>query len=498
MKVLMSRILLAILLLTSAGCLAKQPATSTGFLPAALDQRGPYLVLLTPEARKRFPGALTAALESHPQAKIVEFESQNLGPLGAALQEHKPYYALLMLTPEELTVDFVWQWLTLSTEVDDDPFVDVRAGFITGSSPESAEALVRRAQQAAQGELQLPAVLVDDLGPNTQVKAGVFQKAAGSFFIPIYETSFTISHASDNFIELDSLDGAGLVHFGGHGYPDRIVEGLQAKQITQLKLKPCVVFNGACYTGVTCHWYDEKLQAQSVKAEDSFCLELLKLPVVGYLAALHPDHGMPVYQEMEFLAYSGASLGEVIKFTHDGVVLGFGGRLPSMPALGTRSTPQQWTPAEVMLYGTASRILYGDPAFKPLNSFAEPPYKLDLKERDKELAVTAKINNLDLKSSYTDTFYSDLGSTAPFNERVRLKIPLPESVSGFSAKVIEIRSGKEKLTYRLIGAALEKDGPQRWAHIQVDCPAEGFFQSRLRQPGTEIELLFTLDLDPGL
>jgi hypothetical protein len=56
-------------------------------------------------------------------------------------------------------------------------------------------------------------------------------------------------------------------------------------------------------------WTAEK----SVHPSDSFCLRLLEKDVVAYLVALHPDHGIPVYHETEFLACERVSLGEVIQ-----------------------------------------------------------------------------------------------------------------------------------------------------------------------------------------
>ena len=66
---------------------------------------------------------------------------------------------------------------------------------------------------------------------------------------------------------------------------------------------------------------------EEVKPEVSFCLSMLNNNVLGYFSALHPDHGVPVYQEMEFLATDGASLGDIIKHTYDGVILANGGVL---------------------------------------------------------------------------------------------------------------------------------------------------------------------------
>ena len=446
--------------LSVAGCQARQSGANGSTLEPSLDQVGPYHILVTPGAKERFAGAVEAARKLHPGAVVGTVDPNNP-------KVPQARYTLLVMLPEEISVDFAWRWLWLSTQLDEDPLVDVMTGYITGETPEDAEALVRRAGQVASGEVKLPGLMADNLGPNTELAPDAVQSFPGSSFLPVF-TALTVSHGKDGFRSPQLLKGAGLVHFGGHGYPDRIVEGLTAEQVPSLELSPSVVFNGACYTGVTSKWYEN---GEPRTAEKSFCLELLKQPVAGYLAALHPDHGMPVYQEMEYLAYTGASLGEVIKQTHDAVILGFGGELPQLPPVPASN----WGPSEVMLYGTASRVLFGDPALRPMKPITQPPYKME--QQGDTVRIT--VQNDQLKSSFTDTFHSDLSQ--PFNDRVKLKLPLPTGSSGFEVKSVEPQGS-------LVGKALEIDGDRRWVHIQIDYPATGFFQSERRVKGAAVRV----------
>ena len=101
--------------------------------------------------------------------------------------------------------------------------------------------------------------------------------------IPIFEdrfSVFSISHGTEGFgkEKLDSMNNAGILHFGGHGYPDRIVDCLNGPFVKKLKISPSVVFNGACYTGVTGRWFEMFTQNGTVKEnkvepEVSFSLE---------------------------------------------------------------------------------------------------------------------------------------------------------------------------------------------------------------------------------
>src|SRR5262249_15028295 len=148
------------------------------------------------------------------------------------MKKSEPRYALVFIEPDELDVNFCWRWLTMTSQIDDDPFVDVRTGFITGVTPEAASEFVERIAAAAGGRLRIPGALVDNLGPAEQAPDRMFNIFPGAMMLPAaFSERFSlrsISHGKTAFNDdrLAALDGAGLVHFGGHGHPDRIDGGL--------------------------------------------------------------------------------------------------------------------------------------------------------------------------------------------------------------------------------------------------------------------------------
>ena len=468
-------------------------------LRLSLDEKGPYALIATESATRSYKAALDVGGDLHPHAKRFTFDPANLDPLLLWLREFKPYYALIYIQPDELDVNLGWKLLNLMARVDSDPFVDVRYGFVTGRSPASAADFIARTRSAVRGEVSLQAMYIDDLGPNQMTDPGEFKVAGGSFIVPILGRRMgikTISHGTRGFgnVQVSSMKGAGILHFGGHGYPDRIVDGLTASQAEVLDIDPCVVFSGACYTGVTGRWFEMFTQEgtvaeHTVSAEHCFALSLLSNKVIAYLAALHPDHGIPVYQEMEYMMESGASLGEVMKHTYDGVVLANGGRLPLFDSLAAGRRSPQWLPADIMLRGTSSRILYGDPALRIVDALAEKPLEITVEEKaEGALVIGGIVESAEYKATFTDTYHSDMSEVPnQFNDRALITVDLPPAWRDVgSVEVLGSAYGSKSFKHRLVGWAVEEIEGKRLLHVQVDFPTEGYMKSTWRNKGAAV------------
>jgi hypothetical protein len=459
---------------------------------------GTYALVSTEAASREYGEAIAEARKLHPGAAEIIFQPENLNPVEDAFKQNPPRYALVFILPDQLDVNFAWRWLKMTTEIDEDPFVDVRTGFITGESAGAAASFIRRIREAVEAKTPLAGLAVDNLGPNTMAAKSAFSQFRGNFMIPVLGQRLglsTISHGSEAFNSerLSSLGGAGLIHFGGHGYPDRIVEGASGALARQLKLGPCVAFNGACYTGVTGRWFDTQgnVTEQHVRADQSFCLGMLANQVLGYLAALHPDHGVPVYQEMEFLATDGGSLGDLMKHTHDGVILGAGGKLPSLEPFANAAPNPQWSPSDVMLKGTASRVLFGDPGLMLMPHFTAPAFEIKVRtENPDTLLVTAVLQNTDLKATFTDTYHADLSSDPNlFNDRALIICKLPPGwQTARTVEIVQVTARSKPLKSRLVAFGVEQDGGNRLLQVQVDVPTTGYMQSDFRTSGARVEL----------
>jgi len=464
-------------------------------LQVSFDTTGPYVILASAKAAAAYRAAITEAKQLHAGAEFREFDLGDLATLLTALKTNPPRYALVFMLPDEIDVNFGWRWVTMATQLDADPFVDLRTGFITGENPNTALAFVKRIGQFARGEITMPTRMVDNLGPNPQAPKGSCVADKGSFMIPAYADAMeviTISHGLEGFTaeKMKLMEDAGFVHYGGHGYPDRVVDSLNGPWVRKIHFAPGLFFNGACYTGVPHGWFDmmgPKVTQKTVKANESFCLGVLAGGPVAYFASLHPDHGIPVYQEMEYLAYTGAPLGGVIKYTHDGVVLGGGGKLSVFDEFKDGMSHPAWTPTDFMLKGTASRVLYGDPSLRVMQPFAEPPFDVTCTAQGRALRVTATIRNLKLKSTFTETYYSEMSQTKQFNDRALIICKLPDgwtAVSGIAQ--LSVTSGGQTLTGKLIGFGVEQDGGANLLQVLIDLPSTGYQDGPFRKPGAKV------------
>ncbi|MFZ5569498.1 MAG: hypothetical protein ACOZF0_03780 [Thermodesulfobacteriota bacterium] len=469
---------------------AAPPSLVSTPLEVSMDSRGPYLILGTEKAVAAWEQAILAARNLHPGAEWMVFDPLRLQEVKERLARISARYAMVFIRPEELDVNLAWAWLRMVTEIDADPFVDVRTGFITGETPESVLRFVQRIERAANGAIRLPARFVDNLGPNSDMDRTDCATYPSNFMIPALGKRMaltSISHGTQGFTRdrLTLMQNAGLVHYGGHGYPDRIVDSLNGVFVRRIRFAPHIFFSGACYTGVTHTWFETdggRIREKQVSPATSFALGVLGGEAVAYLAAVHPDHGIPVYQEMEYLAYSGASLGESMKYTHDGVVLAAGGKLPELNPLADGQPAPEMTAAEVMLNGTASRILFGDPALRAMAAFALPPFTISATPRaGGEIIIEAVLRNPDLKSTFTEAYYSDLSRTGQFNDRALVSCPLPKNNQ--VVRQIEIKSvtaGGKTIPSRLVGFGLETDQDGIYLHILLDLPSTGYQEGPIR------------------
>jgi hypothetical protein len=144
-----------------------------------------------------------------------------------------------------------------------------------------------------------------------------------------------------------------------------------------------------------------------------------------------------------------------------------------------------------MLNGTASRVLFGDPALVLTPPFVAPPFDVTLQQESLDVCrVVAVLNNPNLKSTFTDTYYSDLSAVPNlFNDRALITCRLPNGWDIVrSVDVTRVAVKTKPLKWRLVGFGVEHDGTNHLLHVQVDLPTDGYMQSAFRVSGATLEL----------
>ena len=480
----------ASLLLICAGCISRSRAPDA--LPALAPTGKPIAAVLTSvDAGDPWFPIAQAASAAHGDAPILTFSPDDPASIIAALAPAESGDAILVVPPGVIDVNFAWRLLTLASSLDDDPFVDVRYGFLTGATPDDALAFLQRSAQVRAGSLAIAPRLLDCFGPNQldTDKVIVHRRLFWAGWLSGKLKCRGMNNGRRGFADgsLDTLAGHGVYHFGGHGYPDRIDQGLTAEQLSRADLGTSIAFNGACSTGVTDRAFERSASGWSERRyapDDSFCLTMLNQPVVAYLAATHPDHGVPVYQEMEHLFTTGGSMGEAIKHTYDAVVIGNSGKLPAFPKLSGGAPIQPMTPTEIMLTGSASRVLYGDPTLQVMGALASPGLSVETIDA----VTTVTIENPDIAYSLMDTFHCDLAAQQNgFNDRTYVRIPWDASAPPSSVDAVASSRG-QAIRSRVVGYAVESWGGEQLLHVQVDVESSGYQQGPIRRKGATIEL----------
>ena len=126
-----------------------RPAPPRESLAVRLDEEGAYVILTTNRAANEFAQAIELATRLHEGAEVIAFDPADLDALKSRLIEISPEYAMVFILPGELDVNFGWEWLAMTTSLDDDRLVDVKTGFITGRDGEAAARFMTRIEQAA-------------------------------------------------------------------------------------------------------------------------------------------------------------------------------------------------------------------------------------------------------------------------------------------------------------------------------------------------------------
>jgi hypothetical protein len=462
-------------------------------------QSGPSAVLTTVTPDHPFHAVVVAATKEVDRTEpiVVARPPDAI----ATLRTERIRDVLVVVPPEVVDVDFAYDLHRMATRVDDDPFADVRVGVITGRDVDAALRFLAATSAARRTAPPPNGSLLELLGPNVRDDAKTyFWRRPTQFARMRGWRQDSVNHGMRGWPDdaLPRLEGFQILHLGGHGVPERIEHGLTAQQLARLDLAGTVVFNGACWTGVTRHWYrlgDPTAARQT--ADDTFCLAMLDTGAVAYVAATHPDHGVPVMQEVEHVLVTGAPVGEAIRATVAGLVLARGGKALELPSFRDRRLPDLRPRGAVEWYGTASRLLYGDPRLRPCGAAMAEPFTFEASpDESGGTRVTATLRDPAARALLTNAYDGDLASDpTQFNTRAWLRIPWDADRPARRVELVGARAARAlfakatDVAARVVGHAVEIDDGECTLHVQVDLASDGLFTSPFRRVGSTVTLV---------
>jgi hypothetical protein len=438
---------------------------------------GGYVVLTTVGEDSPYHPAAEQLAKLH-DASVLRLDPADPEALLPALSRLSPEYVALVMLPKEIEFEFQRRFLAMATRLDDDPFVDFSYGYVTGADGADATALVLAGRKVSKrprpptfgrlaggGERSFRADQPYRLSSSTLPAVRGYVKGDGEEHDREFVAGF-----------LPELSRCNVIQFVGHGYPDRVAGGLDAKDLVGLRLDGAVVLNIACYTGVTGTWYQrDRLRIHRLKVvppEKSFALALLKTGVSGYTAYLCPRPAGPeLDRDLMALIVTGLSLGEARRRDYDKTVLGFLGYGEEGLALGPVADAEPPEAGidpvrDMMLEGATGGIVYGDPAVRPFKALTgQDPLKISHEvHRDRiEVRATCPVHSLWLHLAEPTGRIG--GETAM---KVYARLPLTD----FPVKEIAVdhlRVGKKELTSRVVWA-VEEDQGKRYLHAKVMFP----------------------------
>jgi len=393
----------------------------------AKGQTGPYVILTSTTDTTEAWFEPVRILRDYRNAQVLPVNPTNVLSALPSLLANPPRYVAIVVKPEELTINFVREFLMMSTQLDNDPFPDFSYGYITGATAQDAVNFVNTIIQAETQNIK-----------NYPLRASGYAASSINFVYPFSSNYFHyLNPVFANTVYLKTDDsGSGKQFFlsnthhllnnkvlnighngdphmvwlfeGGNSNPNPPVwnydplkiedpayarVGLTSYDIAPLNLYPAVAFNGACHQGVpkvalvesdiaaTFGHTQGIAQFYTMSDTFSFALSILKTGITGYFAACGANNANDGGEDFYNAFLYNEPLGDIHKRSHDGVVMGFlgnninlklfqqGGSTAGCDVLTSGTfNPSQWSGACYMLGGKANRIYFGDPLFHPFEN----------------------------------------------------------------------------------------------------------------------------------
>lgn len=446
--------------------------------PAQEPPAGGYLVVLE---RALAGGGYERAAERlarHHAAPIWHWDG-DWDALEAELLRRRPCDLALVLAPSSIDANLPRRLVPILTRFDDDPFVDCAFGVITGATGDDAAGFVANILRAARRplpsrKLEVVSVQVDRcqlLGPQAGRGGPARALETTSLWLSGRDPAwpdFLATHrgmaAAGGLIEWGHCgDSQGIWLFSMErnrerakhwpfdparvGWdPDGEMPRLTPAGLLEgVRLGPALIVNGSCHSAVThativggdiVSTFGDTggvVRFHPIAAAESFPLQAIAHGAAAYLGPLAANNANRAAIEEWWIRRGGLPLGEVVKRSHDELVLGAReARLAFACFEDGRPAP----PEAPMFHDTVHRVLFGDPAWTPWPDEVPTSHRLELAELPGGvLEVRIRWERLG-----EDPFVWDpwLEQRHPAGERGRIHVRVPWESASARAPVAEV------------------------------------------------------------
>lgn len=445
--------------------------------PPAFDA---YVVALEEGSGKDWQ-AVAEKLASHRKAKIIPFKADDLKALVPQLRELRARYLALVMRPRTLDANVTRELVPLLTTVDEDPFVDVAFGVITGANAQDALKLVNNTIRAEKEGVPERGV---GLHAATVDKCLEYGAQESLYYVPHrpfpYREHYVYGRDPDwkNWWEQrrERLKGNGLILLGSCGdsqgiwlfpaernmqrdkhwkYDPKKVGQDPKGEMPRLTPKiifgdktdifPAVVINGSCHSAVTCRtvveadivstfgYTEGKVIMHEIAPEESFPLNAIARGCTAYIGPLAANHASRASIEETYLLTMGAPLGDVMVRCYNELVMGAKDRSIKVPRL-IHGQPAPEDEGWCMWVDCLHRVLIGDPAFCPYPKSARDVEDVTVEQTGNNVRVTLEVSDPERDPRIWDPWTKDGGNYS----RLLALAKLPARATNVSeARIIE-------------------------------------------------------------
>lgn len=419
---------------------------------------GGYIVAAAFDSEDGYDAAARRLCELR-EASLVRFDAAAPQALFDRVRECRPRYIAFVLRPEQIDINLVYALWRGAISLDEDPFLDVSYGLITGATPDDAVALAEAGSSSAPAPRSMASYGIVDPNLRLRVDADLQPWLTDFGSTRILQPMNAVTPEV-----MRAVESAGFVVLTGSGSPTGIDGGLGVDEVDAMTQVPKVVYAGQGYSGVTGLSFQPQrngaLKQISTKPADSFCLAWIRRGCAAMVGSLGGDYGRLAHGELQALLESGLPIGDAHRdFQNEWALLFQDAVLQDQTPGRIANDPR----SQLFFQSAAARVLFGDPACRPLQAPGASPVvetEWDWETREGHIRFLQG-------EPFGKTNISGLGSGGNPCLRFYVTLPVPDGADVPAAFEAKVHGPDGELPVVFQRSAVETNLGGRFLHLWV-------------------------------